>query len=377
MRGVLVPRLRAGCCLPPRRRRRRAGPGPAAPPRPRPTAARRTGSRFGGSPRSRRSLPRPVATEFAVAPATLDAGVPATFAYRVDGPRARVRVRIVLTAAGAPAPAVRLRLGYLRTGRRHDARLVPGPGSSPPATYASTLQAFDDGRPLAPAHRERVGRAPDRRGSPPPPSPSASRACSRWRAPTRSAATTSASAPAATATSTRARTSAPPRARRSSRPSPATVTGSRSSAGGAGHYVVLRAADGRDYVFMHLQAGRSRVAKGAPLAAGQPFGAGRHHRPLVGPAPALRDLARRLVFVEGLGADRPAPAAPGVGRDALACRALGEIAQLVEHTTENRGVPGSSPGLATREIPIASGFSAFWTGSPSAAIGYPIGSTQA
>ena len=24
----------------------------------------------------------------------------------------------------------------------------------------------------------------------------------------------------------------------------------------------------------------------------------------------------------------------------------GEIAQLVEHTTENRGVPGSSPGLA-------------------------------
>src|SRR3954447_3213328 len=27
----------------------------------------------------------------------------------------------------------------------------------------------------------------------------------------------------------------------------------------------------------------------------------------------------------------------------------GEIAQLVEHTTENRGVPGSSPGLAIRE----------------------------
>jgi len=27
-------------------------------------------------------------------------------------------------------------------------------------------------------------------------------------------------------------------------------------------------------------------------------------------------------------------------------RRRGEIAQLVEHTTENRGVPGSSPGLA-------------------------------
>ena len=30
-------------------------------------------------------------------------------------------------------------------------------------------------------------------------------------------------------------------------------------------------------------------------------------------------------------------------------RRHGEIAQLVEHTTENRGVPGSSPGLATRK----------------------------
>ena len=33
----------------------------------------------------------------------------------------------------------------------------------------------------------------------------------------------------------------------------------------------------------------------------------------------------------------------------LASRHHGEIAQLVEHTTENRGVPGSSPGLAILE----------------------------
>ena len=67
----------------------------------------------------------------------------------------------------------------------------------------------------------------------------------------------------------------------------------------------------------------------------------RRHRP------ARRDR-RRL----------PAPARvlarPGRTR-ALACLSCvaaslpgrGEIAQLVEHTTENRGVPGSSPGLAT------------------------------
>ena len=34
------------------------------------------------------------------------------------------------------------------------------------------------------------------------------------------------------------------------------------------------------------------------------------------------------------------------GKRALAFDRAGEIAQLVEHTTENRGVPGSSPGLA-------------------------------
>jgi hypothetical protein len=32
---------------------------------------------------------------------------------------------------------------------------------------------------------------------------------------------------------------------------------------------------------------------------------------------------------------------------------------LVEHTTENRGVPGSSPGLAIGESRVTRGFSAF------------------
>jgi hypothetical protein len=42
-----------------------------------------------------------------------------------------------------------------------------------------------------------------------------------------------------------------------------------------------------------------------------------------------------------------------VASGALAFSRAGEIAQLVEHTTENRGVPGSSPGLAIprAEIP--------------------------
>jgi murein DD-endopeptidase MepM/ murein hydrolase activator NlpD len=43
-------------------------------------------------------------------------------------------------------------------------------------------------------------------------------------------------------------------------------------AGGAGYYVVIAGADGRHYVFMHLQQGSIAVTKGAPVAAGQKIG---------------------------------------------------------------------------------------------------------
>ncbi|MGH2949013.1 MAG: M23 family metallopeptidase, partial [Solirubrobacteraceae bacterium] len=44
-------------------------------------------------------------------------------------------------------------------------------------------------------------------------------------------------------------------------------------AGGAGHYVVVRGDDARDYVFMHLQDGSVAVEKGQAVAAGDPLGA--------------------------------------------------------------------------------------------------------
>src|SRR5689334_13876262 len=60
-------------------------------------------------------------------------------------------------------------------------------------------------------------------------------------------------------------------------------------------------------------------------------------------ASACRALPRRNEHQPGSGGKqtRAHPA-----RDSLASPGQGEIAQLVEHTTENRGVPGSSPGLA-------------------------------
>ncbi len=83
--------------------------------------------------------------------------------------------------------------------------------------------------------------------------------------------------------------------------------------GGAGYYVVIAGADGRHYVFMHLQQGSIAVTKGAPVTAGQTGRPGRQHRVEHRPAPALRALGQRLVGLQGLNADRPAPRATGVG----------------------------------------------------------------
>src|SRR5688500_16217961 len=123
--------------------------------------------------RARRLPSRPIAAEFAVAPGTLEAGRPATFVFQVDGRMRTVRVRIELTRAGASAPAKRLRLGYRRTGQRHEYIWTPAAGELPAGEYAVELEAFDDAghelrRTARASGRERVTvRVP-------PPAPSAS-----------------------------------------------------------------------------------------------------------------------------------------------------------------------------------------------------------
>ena len=113
-------------------------------------------------------------------------------------------------------------------------------------------------------------------------------------------------------------------------------------ADGAGHYVVVSGADGRHYVFMHLQAGSIAVAKGATVVAGQRLGRGRLHRRLLRPAPALRDLGQRLVGHQGFGADRPAPGPPGLGR-----------ADIVGLRGEHRRHQGRAAGLGERLVEVA------------------------
>jgi len=215
---------------------------------------------------------RPVARSFSVSPVTLRAGAPARFRFRVDGLSPRVRVRIELARAGAAAPAVRLRLGYLRTGERHTHVWTPAPGELPGGDYVVTLQAFDDAgqrlrRTARTSGRGRLTVAVD---APPTPAPVAAGrfpvagAYSLGGAESRFGAARSGhlhqghDIAAAGGTPVVA-------------PLAAFVSFVDFQRKGAGHYVVLRGADGRDYVFMHLRAGSISVAKGASVAAGQPF----------------------------------------------------------------------------------------------------------
>jgi murein DD-endopeptidase MepM/ murein hydrolase activator NlpD len=219
--------------------------------------------------RARRHSSRPVASEFSVGPATLEAGRPATFAFRVDGRARTVRVRIELVRAGAAAPARRLRLGYRRTGQRHEYVWTPAAGELPAGDYTATLQAFDDA-----GHRlRRTARASGRERLtvrvPPPPVPasgvfpvqgeySLGGEEARFGAARDGHIHQGQDITAADATPLVA-------------PLAATVTWIAFQEKGAGHYVVLRGVDGRDYVFMHLKTGSVIVAKGAPIAAGAQF----------------------------------------------------------------------------------------------------------
>jgi murein DD-endopeptidase MepM/ murein hydrolase activator NlpD len=222
-------------------------------------------------PSSPNSFMRPVATEFGVMPGILDDGTAATFTYRVDGPRKTVRVRILLTPAGASRPAVRLRLGRVPTGVRRTYVWAPAIGQLAAGQYAVTLRAIDRaGRVL-----RRTAKASGRTGvtvqvAPPPLQVGAGlfpvqgpysfgQEDARFGAKRSGHIHQGQDVIAASGT-----------------PLVAPVAGFAYWVAfqrkGAGHYVVLRAVDGNDYVFMHLQAGSVSVVKGATLVAGQAFG---------------------------------------------------------------------------------------------------------
>lgn len=213
------------------------------------------------------------ATKFAVRPRRLQAGgPPAEFAYRVDGPARRVRVRIEIVPRGAAAAAARIRLGWKPTGIRRVHRWPLTAGLLEPGRYTVRLHAVDDsGRVLA-RTASASGKRKLRVLEPPPPPPTPSGGLFPVQG-------------AWTYGGDDARFGAPRGDRKHQgqdliaaegtpliSPRDGYVYWKAFQKDGAGHYLVIRGDDGRDYVFMHLKAGSIPVEKDDAVAAGQRIG---------------------------------------------------------------------------------------------------------
>jgi murein DD-endopeptidase MepM/ murein hydrolase activator NlpD len=202
---------------------------------------------------------RPAASSFTVSPAVLAPGAELTVRYRLEGRRRRMRVRIDLVPEAGGPVAARLRLGRRRTGRTHTAVWQP---ELAPGHYRVRLRARAGGTARASQAVEFTA----------PPVAAASGVFpvagpytlggeeARFGADRRSHSHQGQDILAAEGTPV-----VSPRA--------GFVTWRAFQGGGAGHYVVVRGDDARDYVFMHLQDGSVVVEKGQAVAAGEQLGA--------------------------------------------------------------------------------------------------------
>ncbi len=208
--------------------------------------------------------PKLTATTFTVTPAAIAPGAPLTIQYRIAGKPRRVRVRVDLLPEGGTRPAATLALGRLRTGRDLTATWRPklAPGRYTARLRATTLNRAAKARTSVDSTLEIV--APPvvaSSGVFPVQGPySFGGADARFGAGRPGHSHQGQDIVAAAGTPV-----VSPRA--------GSVHWRAFQSGGAGHYVVIRADDGRDYVFMHLLDGSITVTKGAFVSAGQQIGA--------------------------------------------------------------------------------------------------------
>jgi murein DD-endopeptidase MepM/ murein hydrolase activator NlpD len=206
---------------------------------------------------------------FAVSPASIAPGATLTVSYRVDGRARRMRVRIDLLPERGGRAVARLRLGRPRPGRQLTATWQPELAAG---RYTARLRATARIRATV-AGRRRTARATGRSavevlapvaapgGVFPVQGPySLGGEDARYGAARPGHAHQGQDIVAAAGTPV-----VSPRA--------GFVSWRAYQAAGAGHYLVVRADDARDYVFMHLLDGSLAVQKGQAVGAGQRLGA--------------------------------------------------------------------------------------------------------
>jgi murein DD-endopeptidase MepM/ murein hydrolase activator NlpD len=200
--------------------------------------------------------------QFSVTPASVAPGDTLTIRYRIGGPPRRVRVRVDLVPEAGGRPAASLALGRHRSGKLGSATWRP---TLDPGRYTARLRAttLDRGRARTSQNLVVEITAPPvtaASGVFPVQGPySLGGAGARFGAGRPGHTHQGQDIIAAAGTPV-----VSPRA--------GFVAWRAFQRDGAGHYVVVRGADTRDYVFMHLQDGSVAVQKGQAVAAGQQLG---------------------------------------------------------------------------------------------------------
>src|SRR5215207_2381544 len=220
--------------------------------------------------------PRLRATIFTVSAGTVELGQALRFAWRVDGPVRTVRARVALVPQGG-GKAVSVRLGTRHSGTRSERTWTPRAGRVAAGRYVARLHATG---PRGAALR-RTARASGRLTlevtppAPPPPAPppAAPAAPSSGTFPVQGAYGFGGEGARFGAGRTGHVHQGQDIVAAEGTPVVTPVAGvvhwKAYQAAGAGYYVVIRGDDGRDYAFMHFQAGSVLVEKGQRVAAGQ------------------------------------------------------------------------------------------------------------
>ena len=221
----------------------------------------------------KRAKPRLRATTFTVSPGSVELGQTLRFAWRVDGPVRKVRARVALVPEGG-GRAITVALGTRRSGTRSVRSFTASAGRIAASRYTARLHATGPHGATLRRTARASGRLTLEVTAPAPPAP-----------PVPAPAPVSGVFPVQGAYSFggdgarfgAGRTGHVHQGQdvlaAEGTPVVTPVAGivhwRAYQAGGAGYYVVIRGDDGRDYAFMHFEAGSTVVEKGQRVAAGQ------------------------------------------------------------------------------------------------------------
>jgi murein DD-endopeptidase MepM/ murein hydrolase activator NlpD len=234
------------------------------------------GAEYGTPVRKAPTRHRPLtASEFSATPATLQpGGAPVRFAYRIDGAARRVRVRIDVLRVDSGVLARRIRLGWKPTGVRRVYRWRLRSAELAPGEYVARLHASDGAGGTLVRTASASGRSSLSVAAPPPPVAPVTVGSglfpvqgpydfggddARFGAARDGHVHQGQDIMAAEGTPIVS-------------PLAGYVRWKAYQASGAGHYLVIRGDDGRDYVFMHLVSGSIPVGKEDPVTAGMQIG---------------------------------------------------------------------------------------------------------